>query len=424
MAAARRLCQDAPVAAHLPASRALGRRASARRRFRRSARGRVLTGVVGGLAERFEVEPFTARLLAILLGLAGGAGLVAYLAAWTISTEPDPRVTPPHPAVRRTVAAACVTAGVLLLLRGLPLWPGDELMGAAAAAAVGAGILAWRRRLPDLDPGRRAAAGTVTAVFSGRVSPARLLAGGVLVVAGVALLAGGGSLEAIARAVRSVALALLGATIVLGPWLGRLVEQLNAERRERIRSEERAAMTAHLHDSVLQTLALIQRSPDDPRRTARLARRQERELRAWLYGDRDRLTGPVSLATAAERLVEEVEADHDVRIDLVVVGDRALDERTETLLSAVREAAVNAAKHAGAETVSVYLEAEPAVVTAFVRDRGRGFEPALVPADRHGIADSIVGRVERVGGTACIASAPGEGTEVQLSVPVRAEPGP
>jgi signal transduction histidine kinase/phage shock protein PspC (stress-responsive transcriptional regulator) len=417
MAVRRRACDDAAMAVRLPILRMLALGPPGLR-FARSARGRVLTGVVGGLAERWRVEPFTARLVAVLLGLAGGAGVVAYVVAWSLSTRPDERAAPEPYDVRRTAAVVCATAGVLLVLRRLLLWPGDAVMVPAMAAAAGAALLAWRYRPPDHERTRQMASGVIGIVFSGRISRLRVAAGGGLAGAGVLLLAGGHSPEAIAGAAQSVLLAMVGATIVLGPWVGRLVEQLNLERRERIRSEERAAMTAHLHDSVLQTLALIQRSPGDPRRMVRLARRQERELRAWLYGDQQSLAGARSLGTAAETLAQDVETDHDVRVDLVVVGDHVLDDRAGALLSAVREAVVNAAKHAAVDSISVYLEVEPGLLTAFVRDRGRGFDVARVPPDRHGIADSIRGRLERAGGRAVVVSAPGEGTEVQLSLPV------
>ncbi|HEY4025662.1 MAG TPA: PspC domain-containing protein [Candidatus Dormibacteraeota bacterium] len=398
------------------------RRAMPAPRFARSTRARLLTGVVAGVSERLEVEPFTARLLVILLALAGGLGVAGYAVAWALSAKPDEDATPAPPSPRRTAAAASATMAVLLVVRDTPLWPGDWLMIPVVLAASGAALLAWRYRPPDADETRRMASSAIGAVFSGRLSMPRLLMGGLLLMAGVVLLAGGRSPAAMARAAQSVALALAGATIVLGPWLGRLVEQLNTERRQRIRSEERAAMAAHLHDSVLQTLALIQRSPDDPRRTVRLARRQERELRAWLYGDQQALEGPVSLAGAAELLARDVETDHDVRVELVVVGDHPLSAAATTLLGAVREALVNAARHAGVDAVSVYVEAEPHQLSAFVRDRGRGFDPEAVPADRHGIADSIRGRLARAGGRASVLSAAGDGTEIQLTMPLTGAP--
>jgi phage shock protein PspC (stress-responsive transcriptional regulator) len=376
--------------------------------------------VVGGLAERLEVEPFTARLVAIVLALAGGFGVIAYVVAWALSTAPDQAAEPPAASPRRTLAAVSISLGLLVGLRRLGLWPGDGVMLPALVVATGAGLSGWRHGRPDPDRGRRLATSTVGALFSGRVSLRRLAIGGALIMLGAWALAGSPSLDALGRAFQSILLALLGATIVLGPWLGRLVEQLGTERRQRIRSEERAAVAAHLHDSVLQTLALIQRNPSDTARVVRLARRQERDLRAWLYGDQSLGVEPETLAVAAEQLARDVESDHDVRLDLVVVGDHPLDEPARTLLGAVREASVNAAKHAGVDVVAVYIEAEVHQLTAFVRDRGRGFQPDLVPRDRRGIAESIRGRIERAGGHTVVTSAPGEGAEVQVTVPLLA----
>ena len=224
----------------------------------------------------------------------------------------------------------------------------------------------------------------------------------------------------------------------------RLARELTAERRERIRSEERAEIAAHLHDSVLQTLALIQRhteSGDDEsaavREVRRLARRQERELREWLYGERERPAGPEDavedpehrcFAAALRAAAGEVEDAFAVTVAPVVVGDAGHDPRTVALVAAAREAMVNAAKHAGVEEISVYAEVDdpgdaPGTVAVFVRDRGCGFDPDTVPDDRHGLADSIRARVERQGGTVRVRTTPGEGTEVALTLP-RAAPAP
>ena len=74
-----------------------------------------------------------------------------------------------------------------------------------------------------------------------------------------------------------------------------------------------------------------------------------------------------------------------------MVGDAAMDEAMRALVAAISEATLNAASHSGAAEVSVYVEVEADAVTAFVRDHGSGFDPDAVPADRRGIADSIVG---------------------------------
>jgi signal transduction histidine kinase len=204
--------------------------------------------------------------------------------------------------------------------------------------------------------------------------------------------------------------------VVAGPWLYRLVRELADERAERIRSQERADLAAHVHDSVLQTLTLIQRRSDDPREVVRLARAEERALRQWLYQPAAVRTDSVS--AALDRLAAEVEDDHGVALDVVCVGDASVDERLEALLQAAREAMVNAAKYAAAEgPVSVYAEVEPHEVSVYVRDRGPGFAVAAIPADRMGVRESIIGRVERAGGRAEVRTSPGEGCEVRLSMP-------
>jgi signal transduction histidine kinase len=209
-----------------------------------------------------------------------------------------------------------------------------------------------------------------------------------------------------------VVVVLVAGTLILAPWWIRLVRGLADERAERVRSQERAELAAHLHDSVLQTLALMQRQAENPRDVAALARRQERELRAWLNGGRP-FGERGTFAAALELAAAEVEEAHGVPVDVVAVGDAPLDDEAEALVAAAREAIVNAAKF-GAGSVSVYAEAGQHEVEVFVRDRGPGFELDAVPADRRGVRESIVGRMERHGGTALIHSVPGEGTEVEL----------
>jgi signal transduction histidine kinase len=207
----------------------------------------------------------------------------------------------------------------------------------------------------------------------------------------------------------AVAVALL---LVLAPWAWRLAREREAERAARIRTEERADFAARVHDSVLQTLTLIQKEPADARR---LARRQERELRAWLYPDREP-AAEGTLADALESAAAEIEELHGVRVDVVRTGDAPLDDRTQALVLAAREAMANAARHSGVEEVSVFLDAGDEGISLYVRDRGVGFDPAAVAGDRQGLAASIRGRMERVGGVATIVSAPGDGTDVELEL--------
>lgn len=194
----------------------------------------------------------------------------------------------------------------------------------------------------------------------------------------------------------------------------RLWRDLDAERHERIRSQERAEVAAHIHDSVLHTLTLIQRNSADPREVQRLARSQERELRTWLYAPR--ADPDQTFAAAVQKIVGEVEDTHGVPIDVVCVGDCPLDERLAAVLQAAREAMVNAAKYAEAPSVSVYAEVEGDEIVLFVRDRGKGFDLEAMPLDRMGVRGSIIGRMERNGGTATVRTAPGEGTEVRLEI--------
>jgi signal transduction histidine kinase len=212
----------------------------------------------------------------------------------------------------------------------------------------------------------------------------------------------------------AVVVVVVAGALILAPWWVRLVRGLTAERAERIRSQERAEMAAHLHDSVLQTLALMQRRAGDPREVASLARRQERELRAWLNGRRE--AGAVTLASSLEAAAAEVEEAHGVAVDVVAVGDAPLDPRVEGLVAAAREALVNAAKFAGGAPISLYAEAEDGRMIVYVRDRGPGFDPGAVPADRRGLRESIVGRMARHGGRALVHTAPGEGTEIELVI--------
>jgi signal transduction histidine kinase len=247
----------------------------------------------------------------------------------------------------------------------------------------------------------------------------RVLTGVLVGVAGLVLLALGPSRSALRPLVGSL-MVVAAIVLVFGPWWLSLVRDLMAERQARALAEERAQIAAHVHDSVLQTLALIQRSADDPRHVVRLARAQERELRSWLFDGRPPGRVGEKASTLAEgigALQRQVEADHGITVQTVVVGGCELTDGLRALLEAAREATVNSAKWSGAAEVSVYAEVEPDVVTCFVRDRGCGFDPDRVPDDRQGITQSIQGRMARFGGTAQVRSSQGAGTEVELSMP-------
>ncbi len=399
--------------------------------FPRRDDGRIVAGVAGGFADEYGVDPTLVRVLLVVLSLAAGTGLVLYALGIVLASEPTtsrpPRPTDPQ----RTLSVACVATGIVLLVRSTGLWLGDAVMVPLVAVAAGVVVLGLVRPDRPATPGVAANANGSAAVVeftSGRRARARLFAGAALVSFGLLVV---GVREDASNSLRigafATALTVIGVAVLVGPWLARLAQEAAAERRERIRVEEREAMAAHLHDSVLQTLALIQRTADDPRRTVTLARQQERELREWLYGQGvARRTaggvGPVGLAAALRGAVQDVESTYDVRIEAVVVGDAPLDPAMDALVAAAREACVNAAKHSGTDEISLYAEVRGTAAEVFVRDRGNGFDRAAVAPDRRGIAQSIEARLERVGGSARVETAAGEGTEWQLSVPVAAVP--
>jgi signal transduction histidine kinase len=357
----------------------------------RSDRGRVLAGVCSGVAETLGVDATLVRLTAALLAFASGAGIVAYAGAWSLLPAPG---APGASRRRRIVGVVLLVWSVILALRGVGL----------------AGSLAWPLAL--VAAGLVLAAG---AVSLGLGEKGARLAAAALVFLGVVVFLNenthGGATTLLAPG--AVAVSLL---LVLGPWVFRLARERDAERAARIRTQEREELAARVHDSVLQTLALIQREPTDARRVATLARRQERELRAWLYPDREPAAAG-TLADAVETAAAEVEEMHGVRVEVVRTGDAPLDDRTRALLLAGREAMTNACRHSGATEVYVFLDADARHVALYVRDRGSGFDPEAVAADRRGIAESIRGRMERVGGTARIVSSQDEGTDVELVLP-------
>jgi signal transduction histidine kinase len=204
---------------------------------------------------------------------------------------------------------------------------------------------------------------------------------------------------------------------VVFPWVFLLTRTVTRERAARVRAEERAEVATHLHDSVLQTLTLIQKRRGDPAEMARLARHAERELRGWLYGA-SRSTGGDDLVAALHAAAAEVEDRFGASVELVTVGTCRLDERAHAVAGAASEALTNAAKHARVPRVSVFAEVADGQVVVVVRDRGRGFDQAAAGGGGRGIPDSILGRMRRQGGTAAIRTAPGAGTEVELRMPM------
>jgi signal transduction histidine kinase len=247
----------------------------------------------------------------------------------------------------------------------------------------------------------------------------RLTIAGLLVLGGASWLARGRESMALLRPLGGVVLVIAGIVLLLGPWWLRIARDLVLERQAKVRAEERADISARVHDSVLQTLALIQRRADDPQKVVQLARLQERELRSWLFEGRAPNEADADQTfTAGVRLIQQdVEARYGVPVEAVTVGECELDDNLSALLAAAREATVNAAKWSGTSVISLFAEVEPAEVSLVVRDRGRGFDPEAVPADRKGLAESIHGRMARRGGSATVSSAEGEGTKVTLKMP-------
>jgi len=394
-----------------------------RARLQRSRRNRMLGGVAGGIGDHMGVDSLTVRLAFVVLSLAAGFGLVVYLLVWVLApleAASDPVQPPrqlPRPRARTVLGAVLVVVGVIVLLWTFGFWFGAGLAWPAVLAAIGFAVL-WAR---DSDERRvrwdLASFGTpLEAVLSGRVSLPRILMGGVLILGGMAiLLAATTSFEAATSVVVAIIVTVGGLLLLAGPWMWNMARELMDERSSRIRSEERAEMAAHLHDSVLQTLALIQRAKEQ-REMATLARTQERELRAWLYGRAPSVRGS-RLRDAIDAMAGRIERRHQVRVETVVVGDVDLDEHVRALVSACTEATLNAAKHSGTLEVSVYLEVEADAITAFVRDQGHGFDLDEVPVDRRGIVESIVARMERHGGSAEVHSTPKAGTEITLRLP-------
>jgi signal transduction histidine kinase len=346
----------------------------------------VVAGVCAGIGRALDVDATFVRLAFSLFAFASGAGVVAYVGAWAIL--PAPGAEAPRRA-RLLAGTLLVVWSAILALRGLGL--SDSLVWPLALVAAGAVLLSGRTFGLDEKRARIAALS--------------------LVVIGIVIFVGNNTRGTTSTllAPGAVAVAML---LVLAPWAWRLAREREAERAARIRTEERADFAARVHDSVLQTLTLIQK---DPTYARRLARRQERELRAWLYPDREAAaTG--TLAGAVEAAAAEIEELHGVRVEVVRTGDAPLDERAQALVLAGREAMANAARHSGVDEVSVFLDASDDGVSLYVRDRGIGFDPDAVAADRQGLAASIRGRMERVGGSARIVSAPGDGTDVELEL--------
>jgi signal transduction histidine kinase/phage shock protein PspC (stress-responsive transcriptional regulator) len=393
------------------------------RTLRRDRSHGVVGGVCAGIAKQAGIDVLIVRILFVSLVFAGGFGVALYALLWAlVPDEGQPGRSFPVPrlqgrgAIQVALGSGLLLLSLLLTLRALGVWVSDVVVWPVVLVTVG-GALLWRESgaratLPEDDA-------TPVPEEEPVVAASRTGIGVALVIAaGIAFLSSAGALSAARNVLLAVFVVAVVLGVIFGPWIVRLARSLTEERAERIRTQERAEISAHLHDSVLQTLALVQQRSDDPKAVAALARRQERELRAWL-GRRAAPGGAETLGAALEAAAGEVERDHGARVEVVSVGEVPLDERTTALVAAAREAMVNAAKFGSDSVVDVYAEAGADGIEVFVRDRGPGFELGDVAPDRRGVRESIVGRMERHGGRAVINSRPGEGTEVELSLPVK-----
>lgn len=377
--------------------------------FQRRRSNRVLAGVAGGIADTLGVRDGYVRAAFLTLLTVWGVGGLLYLVAWLLSFDrvADIDVEPVEP--RRAMGLGMAFAGLLFMLGAIGMWPNTAIVLTAGALSFGVAAIT--------DPSSPGPFAALMSPGVDSVSRTRLLIGGLLLVGGIVTFSlSVGRIFEFGIVFLAVFLTGLGILIAFGPWVRRLLNDLGNERNERIRQEERAEVAAHLHDSVLQTLALIQRS-DDPQRMAMLARHQESELRDWLFGTAP-LDGVDLLSTALKQAASRIEEDFQVPIDVVTVGDHAVDESSRALVAAASEALVNAAKHSGADRMSLYLEVDDSAIDVIVTDQGAGFDRASVPRHRKGIAESIEARMEKAGGEARIEAVAGEGTEVILRMPL------
>ncbi|WP_101706385.1 ATP-binding protein [Corynebacterium fournieri] len=367
-------------------------------RLTRDRSRRVVAGVASGVAGHLGVEEKWVRLFFVAASFAGGFGALLYAGLWMFAPLDNgvaPRQRP------GALDFALVVLGFVGTLAALQLSSG---VGATVVFVLGVLIVGAVVALQAYDRGT-GSWGNIAA----------LTLGALLVMSGVLAVALLGESAGVGGVVLSVLITVVGVAVLVVPLIAKLANSLVAEREAKAVADQRAEIAAHLHDSVLQTLALMQKKAGDAEEVARLARAQERELRAWLF--RDSVPNHTTTFAALRKAAGEVEDAFRVVISPVTVGeDLPFDERTEAIVLAAREAMVNAAKHAGVDTVDVYAEHLEGRLEVFVRDRGAGFDPDNIPADRHGVRDSIIARVERVGGRANLWTSIGNGSEVELAL--------
>lgn len=404
-----------------------------------------LGGVASGIAAHLGWPVWLVRLCFVGLAFTNFLTVGVYAVLWILMPASQPSEQPPglqaasHQGMRqaetskgtstgRIIGIVMVGLGLTMVARMLGMGPANSFFWPVLLAAIGVGLV-WLQaddddEIPAPAPGGAADTGPGRHRLA-RLISRRRLAEGARVVGGMTLIgcavalaaASQGGMSQLPMVAMVAGLTIAGVAVVAAPWILRYRRKMAAAYEEKLIADTRADMAAHLHDSVLQTLALIQRQADDPKQVAALARRQERELRSWLYADQ---AGPSTLKAALTEAGGEVEDERGVPVEVVCVGDIELTDDLRALVQAAREAMMNGAKHSGASLIDVYAEVEPeedaSLVQVFVRDRGKGFDPGEIADDRMGVRKSIVGRMERHGGTAKIRSAPGEGTEIRLEM--------
>jgi signal transduction histidine kinase/phage shock protein PspC (stress-responsive transcriptional regulator) len=401
-------------------------------KLRRDTRRAVFGGVCAGIARRLGIDPVVVRVGFVVIAIAsGGFGALAYLLGWALipAGPAEAAGRPERSRGRRgswriAMGVGLLTLALLLAFRELGAWWSDALVWPLALAAFGVALL-WGLTRPAPEPGAEEEAEPTEAISpfaageprerAGRVSRATF---GIAFVVAAALLVlwKAGALSKAGDAALAALVVTISLVLISAPFWWSMARRLGAEKMARVRSQERAEVAAHLHDSVLQTLALMQKRAGEPDEVAKLARRQERELRSWIAGG-DPARPTERLADALRAAAEEVEEAHGAPVDAIVVGDAPLDEPMEALVAAAREALTNAAKFASeAGPVHLYAEIENGRARVFIDDRGPGFDPDSIPGDRRGVRQSIIGRMQRYGGRAQIRSGPGEGTEVELAI--------
>jgi len=408
--------------------------------LRRDPADRLGGGVAAGVATWRGFNVTTVRIVFVLAVLVSGGWFVpAYVLAWLLIPAAGAEASIASKArsdtsgIRLAIGLASLLVFALVIAGALNdgwfsgwVWP-------QVVSLVGL-VLIWRNASPQeqatlrhlVEPLGAAAGAAAGNGRTGRRSALRLTLASVLVLGGAGWLFSARESLDLLQPLGGVVLVIAGIVLLLGPWWLRIARDLVLERQARVRAEERADIAAQVHDSVLQTLALIQRRADDPQKVIQLARMQERELRSWLFeGRAPNETDDPTVGAGVRQIQQDVESRYGVPVEAVMVGDCELDDNLTALLAAAREATVNAAKWSGASVISLFAEVEPGEVSLVVRDRGKGFDPAAVPADRKGLAESVHGRMTRRGGTVTVTSSPGEGTKVSLKMPrAAAQPHP